>query len=122
MDRRLRARDGRVLGVAEFGDASGTPVLWCHGGPGSRLEPMWLDGAAADAGLRLIGFDRPGYGLSEPKPDRSIVDVVVDMIEIADQLGIGEFATVGVSTGGVYALAAAALNPSELSASSHAVR
>ena len=60
MDRRLSTIAGRVLGIAEFGDPDGTPVLWCHGGPGSRLEPLWLDEPAAHAGLRLIGVDRPG--------------------------------------------------------------
>ncbi len=111
MDYQLRASDGRTLGVAEFGDPDGVVVLWCHGGPGSRLEPMWLDGAAADAGLRIVGVDRPGYGLSEPKPGRTISDVVADMLAVVDQLSLSRFATVGVSTGGAYALAHASLAP-----------
>lgn len=112
VDRVLRAADGRSLGIAEFGDPAGTAVLWCHGGPGSRLEPMWLHDAAARAGLRLIGFDRPGYGRSEPRPGRTIASVVDDMLAVADQLSISTFAAVGVSTGGAYALALAALAPS----------
>lgn len=114
MDHRFRSRDGRVLGAAEFGDRSGTPVLWCHGGPGSRLEPMWLDHAAAEAGLRIVGVDRPGYGLSDARPGRSIGDVVGDMLDIADSLFIDAFATVGVSTGGAFALAVAALAPARV--------
>ncbi len=100
-----------MLGAAEFGDPRGTAVLWCHGGPGSRLESMWLDRVAASAGLRIVGVDRPGYGLSEPNPGRSITDVVADMVVVADQLSLGRFVTVGVSTGGAYALALAALAP-----------
>jgi pimeloyl-ACP methyl ester carboxylesterase len=114
MDRQFRTTVGLALGVAEFGDPSGTPVLWCHGGPGSRLEPMWLHHAAAETGLRIVGIDRPGYGMSDPKPGRSIVDVVGDMLVIADHLGIARFATVGVSTGGAYALAFAALAPAKV--------
>ncbi len=111
MDRRFDAAAGRSVGVAEFGDPGGTAVLWCHGGPGSRLEARWLDRPAADAGLRIIGVDRPGYGLSDPRPGRSINDAIDDVFLVADRLGIDRFATVGVSTGGAYALGAAALAP-----------
>jgi pimeloyl-ACP methyl ester carboxylesterase len=111
MDAVLAASDGRQLGVAEFGEPSGTAVLWCHGGPGSRLEPMWLDEAAAAVSLRLIGLDRPGYGRSTPAPGRTILDVVDDMLSIADQLSLEQFCTVGISTGGVYAIATAAVAP-----------
>ena len=111
METVLRTEDGRRIGVAEFGDGYGTAVLWCHGGPGSRLEPAWLDAAAAEAQLRIIGIDRPGYGLSTPRPGRTIASVVADMLDVADQLSIDEFATVGVSTGGAYALALASLAP-----------
>ncbi len=115
MDFEFRASDGRVLGAAEFGDSKGAPVLWCHGGPGSRLEPMWLDRVAASAGLRIVGMDRPGYGQSEPHPGRTIADVVADMVAVADRLSLGRFMTVGVSTGGAYAIALAALAPDRVS-------
>ena len=111
VDLRFDAGGGRSIGAAEFGDPGGTAVLWCHGGPGSRLEPLWLDRPAADAGLRIIGVDRPGYGLSDPRPGRTINDAVDDLFLVADRLAIDRFATVGVSTGGAYALAAAALAP-----------
>ena len=62
-------------------------------------------------GYRIVGIDRPGYGLSTPRPGRSIADWVPDGIAVADHLGIDRFAAVGVSTGGAYALATAALHP-----------
>lgn len=102
---------GHRIGVAGFGDPHGAPVVWCHGGPGSRLDPAWLSDDALANGLRLIGIDRPGYGLSDPRPGRSIADVVDDVLDIADQLSVDQFATVGVSTGGAYALAIAAIAP-----------
>lgn len=101
--------DSRTVGFADFGPPDGEPVIWCHGGPGSRLEPTQTEAAAASAGLRLIGIDRPGYGLSTPQPGRSIAGWATDAIAVADELGLGEFAAVGVSTGGAYALALAAL-------------
>jgi pimeloyl-ACP methyl ester carboxylesterase len=102
---------GREIGVHDFGPATAAPVLWCHGGPGSRWEPMWLRAEAATAGLRLVGIDRPGYGRSTPRPGRTIVDGVGDVLGVADALGIERFTVVGVSTGGAYALATAALAP-----------
>ena len=111
MEQSVRVRDGRPLGVVDYGPAGGLPVMWCHGGPGSRHELQWLAGSAVDAGLRIICCDRPGYGLSAPRPGRTIGHVVDDLIEVADMLGIDQFITVGISTGGAYALATAANAP-----------
>jgi pimeloyl-ACP methyl ester carboxylesterase len=106
-DRTVTMPDGRTVGFADFG-GTGTPVLWCHGGPGSRLEPEYFVELAANLGLRLIGIDRPGYGLSTPQPGRTIGAWTGDALAVADALGLGEFTTVGASTGGAYALALAA--------------
>jgi pimeloyl-ACP methyl ester carboxylesterase len=103
--------DGRTLSYADYGKRGDLAVFWCHGGPGSRLEPKGMGGTAADMGLRMIGIDRPGYGLSSPKPGRSIADWVPDALALADHLKIDRLATIGVSTGGAYALALAAMAP-----------
>ncbi len=108
-DDRIQVSDGRFVGFHDLGPSDGTPVLWCHGGPGSRMEPDAMAPAAAAAGLRIVGIDRPGYGLSTPWPDRTIADWVPDGLVVADHLGIDRFIAVGVSTGGAYALALAAL-------------
>lgn len=100
--------DGRTLGFSDPG-GDGMPVLWCHGGPGSRLEPTAFP--VDSTGLRLVGIDRPGYGASSPKPGRSIADFVPDALAVADHLKLAKFKTFGVSTGGAYALALAALAP-----------
>ena len=104
-DQRIRLADGRMAGFADYGPAAVTAVLWCHGGPGSRIEPAHLAAQAAQAGLRIIGIDRPGYGLSTPMPGRTIARWVPEALAVADHLGIGQFAVVGTSTGGAYALA-----------------
>ena len=82
--------------------------------PGSRLEPAYLRRVASEAGLRIIGIDRPGYGLSTPQPGRTIAGWVPEALAVADHLGIGQFAAVGISTGGAYALALAALAPARV--------
>src|ERR1041385_8757707 len=103
--------DGRRLGYAEYGDLQGWPVFYFHGWPSSRLEPRTAQGVCADLNLRLIASDRPGYGLSDFKPRRAIVDGVRDTKELAQQLGIDRFAALGVSGGGPYAAACAATLP-----------
>ena len=110
-DQTIGLASGRTVGFADYGIPDATAVLWCHGGPGSRLEPAFLRRKASEAGLRIIGIDRPGYGLSAPQPGRTIAGWVPEALAVADHLGIGRFAAVGVSTGGAFALALAALAP-----------
>jgi pimeloyl-ACP methyl ester carboxylesterase len=62
-------------------------------------------------GIRLISFDRPGYGQSDRLPGRRVADVAEDVSAIADACGIGQFAVVGRSGGGPHALACAAILP-----------
>jgi pimeloyl-ACP methyl ester carboxylesterase len=111
---RIELADGRSAGYADYGGDGATAALWCHGGPGSRLEPATLAEAAAGLGVRIVGIDRPGYGLSTPNPGRSIADWVPDALAIADHLALPRFALIGVSTGGAYALAVAALAPARV--------
>ena len=100
---------GRTLKVLEDGDPDGAPVIKHHGTPGSRLaNPKWV-ADAADRGIRLIGYDRAGYGGSDRDPGRDVAAVAADTAAIADALGIERFATWGGSGGGPHALACAAL-------------
>jgi pimeloyl-ACP methyl ester carboxylesterase len=98
--------DGRRLGYAEWGTPEGTPVVGLPGTPNSRLAHL---GAAAPraAGVRLLMVDRPGLGLSDELPERTLLDWADDMRELADALGVGRFAVFGVSGGGPHAAACA---------------
>ena len=109
--------DGRRLGYAEYGDPKGKPLFYCHGYPASRFEAALLDPAARKVRVRIVAADRPGCGLSDFQPNRRIVDWPNDVVELADALGIGRFAIVGVSGGGPYALACARKIPQRLTAS-----
>ncbi len=62
-------------------------------------------------GIRLITFDRPGYGLSDRMIGRTVADIAADVEQIADFLKLEEFAVLGRSGGGPHALACAALLP-----------
>lgn len=91
----------------EVGDPAGHPVVYCHGTPTSRLDALGLDGAARRAGVRLIAPDRPGIGLSGPRPPWRVGDWPADAAALADALEVERFATLGWSGGGPYALACA---------------
>lgn len=111
MQRTARTPDGRTLAIEEGGDPRGRPVLVHGGTPNSRhLYPPTAADAAA-RGLRLISYDRPGYGDSTPQPGRSVADCAADVRTICAQLGIDSLATWGISGGGPHVLACAALLP-----------
>ena len=111
MDRTVIAPDGRALQVAEAGDPAGHPVLVHNGAPSSRLLFAPHSSTAAACGVRLISYDRPGYGGSTRAPGRSIADAAADVRAITDALGIRRLGVWGFSTGGPHALACAALLP-----------
>src|ERR687886_1991389 len=91
---------GRTVAAAEWGDPDGFPVFSLHGTPGSRLGRHPDEDAVRDLGIRLVTYDRPGYGASTRHPGRRVVDCVDDIATIADTLGIGRFAVTGGSGGG----------------------
>ena len=111
MERVVRTSDGRTLAVEDAGDPAGRVVLVHEGTPCSRhLYGPWVADAAG-RGLRLIGYDRPGYGGSTPHPGRSIADCAGDVRAICTALEIDRLAMWGWSGGGAHVLACAALLP-----------
>jgi pimeloyl-ACP methyl ester carboxylesterase len=112
----LPLADGRTLGYAEFGDPNGKPLMFFHGGGGSRLLGELCHKAALRQGVRVIAPDRPGMGLSDPQPGRRLLDWPQDVVQLADSLGLQKLATMGHSAGAVYALACAKAFPDRLSA------
>jgi pimeloyl-ACP methyl ester carboxylesterase len=111
VQRTVLTPDGRVLAVEEGGDPAGRPVLVHGGTPNSRH--LYDDHArdAAERGLRLISYDRPGYGGSSPQPGRTVADCASDARAICADLGIDRLAMWGISGGGPHVLACAALLP-----------
>ena len=107
----VEAADGRRLQVIERGVAGGLAVIAHHGTPGARLIMDDHAALAQERGVRMVGYDRPGYGGSDALPGRVVADCAADVASIADALGIGRFATWGISGGGPHALACAALLP-----------
>ena len=115
-DRTIRLPDGRTLGYAETGDPQGTPVLHFHGSPSCRLDATApeFDAIAERLGVRVLALDRPGVGLSDPKPNRTILDWPADVLGFAEAVGLSRFSALGVSGGAPYAAACALRIPHRL--------
>jgi len=111
LEHEVSTPDGRRLRVIEAGKPDGRPVLFFHGGPGAGdpYPPHVKD--ALDRGIRLIGYDRPGFGESTRRAGRSVADTADDVRAIASALGIDRLAVWGMSAGGPHSLASAALLP-----------
>jgi pimeloyl-ACP methyl ester carboxylesterase len=105
----VQTLDGRRLSVQSLGDPDGTPVFLLHGTPGGRNGPRPRGIVLHRLGIRLISYDRPGYGGSTRLPDRSVATAAYDVEAIADYFGISQFSVVGRSGGAPHALACAAL-------------
>lgn len=108
-ERNVSGPGGRTLRISDEGDPGGTPILWLHGSPGSRLIDSVSAAHARAKGIRLIGYDRPGYGESSRQAGRNVADCAADVRAIASALGIERLAVWGISGGGPHAAACAAL-------------
>jgi len=97
--------DGRVLGYAEYGDSSGFPLFYFHGGQESRLSSMFMDSAAKKLNIRIISPDRPGIGISTFQDNRQFLDWGNDIAYLVDSLGLIKYSVFGLSGGAPHVLA-----------------
>jgi len=107
----ISTENGRKICIFEAGHEDGYPVLVHTGTPGSRLlNPLWIEDAHT-RGIRLISYDRPGYGGSTPHLGRTVASAADDVATIAKALNLERLLVWGLSGGGPHALACAALHP-----------
>eukprot|EP00897_Mesotaenium_endlicherianum_P008757 jgi/Mesen1/790/ME000110S_11057 len=110
---RIRLPDGRQVAYREQGapaDEAKHTLIVQHGLYSSRLA-----GLLRNHSVRLIAFDRPGFGQSDPHANRSLLSSAHDMAEIADALHVPhKFWVLGTSGGGPHAWAAARYIPERL--------
>src|SRR3990170_989632 len=90
-EKQIHLNDGRKLGFAQYGDLKGKPVFYFHGWPASRLSAKIYDDLAKKLYVRIISPDRPGFGLSDYKKDRTLLDWPDDVLALADFLKIKKF-------------------------------
>lgn len=111
----VKTGDGRTLHGYDRGGGE-LVVMWHHGTPNIGTPPEPLFAAADRLGIRIVSYDRPGYGGSTPRPGRDIASAAGDAAAVADALGVSQFAVLGHSGGGSFALACAALLPRRVTA------
>ncbi|PON37640.1 Alpha/beta hydrolase fold [Parasponia andersonii] len=105
---RIRLRDGRYLAYKEYGvpkEAAKYKIIFVHAFGSSRHDAVVATAVSPEAieelGVYVVGFDRPGYGESDPDPKRTTKSLALDIEELADQLGLGsKFYVIGYSMGG----------------------
>jgi pimeloyl-ACP methyl ester carboxylesterase len=104
--------DGGRLGYHEFGDPTGTPVLYIHGTPDSGVTLSGFeDPLAKRLGIRWIAPDRPGIGNSTFYPHRRVLDYPTDLKALIKHLGLPNYRIIGTSGGTGYTLACAQALP-----------
>ena len=113
---RLTLRDGRMLAWCEYGPEEGRPLLRFQGTPGSRYSRHPDAGAYDRLHVRMIVFDRAGYGASSRCPGRGIPVIADDAVELLDHLGLEAVHAIGGSGGGPHVLAFAATRPERVRA------
>ena len=96
------------LPFVEYGDPLGVPVVMLHGMPGTKSGPLPRGVVFRRLGVRLIAYDRPGYGQAPRRRGRTVVDAAEDVRQLADALELKRFAVLGRSGGAPHALAVAA--------------
>jgi len=107
----VRLKNGAVIAFEQYGDASGVPVIFCHGWPSSRTMARLTDEAARDLGIRIISPDRPGISGSSLQPNRKLSDWPQVVERLANHLGIEKFRMLAISGGAPYAYATARAMP-----------
>jgi pimeloyl-ACP methyl ester carboxylesterase len=107
----VRAAGERQLEALASGPTDGLTLVLHNGTPAGLMAAPGIAAAAAERGLRLVVYARPGYESSTPVPGRRVGDAAADLAAVLDAVGAAEFVTVGWSGGGPHALACAALLP-----------
>ncbi len=116
-DGRFISVNGLETYVREAGDPAGEPVILLHGWGGSTVTYDLTIPALAEAGYRVIAFDRPPYGLSAKVGDDlplSITDQAHFTIAVMDALNIERATLVGHSMGGGVIAYAGVLYPERI--------
>lgn len=108
--------DGRSLELLVQGADEGSLLVFHHGSPGAAVPFGPFDEAAAERGIVLAYYSRPGFGESSRHEGRSVASAAADAAALADHLGHDRFLTAGWSGGGPHALACAALLPDRVRA------
>jgi pimeloyl-ACP methyl ester carboxylesterase len=115
-ERLIQLENGGQIAFEEYGDPTGTPVMFCHGWPSSRTMAQLTNDAARDLCIHIISPDRPGISGSSFQPNRRLLEWPPIVAGLADHLGLAEFRMLAISGGAPYAYSAAWAMPERVRA------
>ncbi|KAI9076152.1 hypothetical protein K1719_041850 [Acacia pycnantha] len=112
--------DGRYMAYKERGvtpDRARFSIIAPHSFLSSRLAgiPGVKQSLLEEFGIHLLTYDLPGFGESDPHPNRNLESSATDMSFLADALGVKKFWVVGYSSGSMHAWAALRYIPDRIS-------
>ncbi|KAL4389130.1 hypothetical protein S245_006715 [Arachis hypogaea] len=116
---RIVLPDGRYLAYKEQGipaNRARFSMIAPHTFLSSRLAgiPGVKGSLLEEFGICLLTYDLPGFGESDPHPNRNLETSAADMLFLADSLGLKKFWVVGYSSGSMHAWAALRYIPDRL--------
>ncbi|KAE8706059.1 Alpha/beta-Hydrolases superfamily protein isoform 2 [Hibiscus syriacus] len=109
---RIELPDGRHLAYRAMGvpaDKARFSFIAPHSFLSSRLGgiPGVKSSLLEEFGVRLVTYDLPGFGESDPHPSRNLNSSAFDMLHLADAVGVKDkFWVLGYSSGSIHAWAA----------------
>ncbi|KAG9159680.1 hypothetical protein Leryth_017390 [Lithospermum erythrorhizon] len=100
-------RDGRHLSYKEYGvpkQIAKFKIIFLHGHSTNKKDTFLASqGLFAEFQVYIVGFDRPGYGESDPDSRRTVKSTILDVEELVDHLELGQkIHVMGYSAGGFY--------------------
>lgn len=104
---KLKVSDLHTIYFEEIGNPKGVPIVFLHGGPGSRFKPKHRRYFNPKK-YRLIMFDQRGCGRSKPLgelKENTTKDLIEDMEKLRKYLEIKKWHVYGTSWGSTLALA-----------------
>ena len=105
--------DGHVIEYRLEGPATG-PVLVFSNSLGTDLRVWDALLPHLPDGLQLLRYSKAGHGLSDFAGERDIDAHARDLLGLLDHLGVGRATVVGLSVGGMIALALSAMAPARV--------
>src|SRR5258707_14148494 len=102
----IQLENGGRIAFEDYGDPTGTPVMFCHGWPSSRTMARLTNDAARDLCIHIISPDRPGISGSSFQPNRKLLECPPIVAQLDNNLGLAEFRMLAISGGAPYAYSA----------------
>src|SRR5207249_11593816 len=110
----IQLGNGSQIAFEEYGDPTGTPVVFCHGVPSYRTMTQLTDDSARHLRVRIISADRPGISGSSFQRNHKLLEWPPIVERLVDHLGVTKFRMLAISGGAPYAYVTASAMPTRV--------